>query len=60
MKRDGKGYGTIFAKTGVPKSTVRRICKSESSRTARKGKVFKPKLLKEADIKRIYRFVSES
>jgi hypothetical protein len=60
MKRDGKGYGAIFAKTSVPKSTVRRICKSESLRTTRKEKVFKPKLLKEADIKRIYRFVSKS
>ena len=60
MKRDGKGYKAIFKKTGVPKSIVRRISKSESSRTTRKGNVIKPKLLKPADIQRIYRFVSES
>jgi hypothetical protein len=46
--------------TGVPKSTIRDICKSKSSDNARKGKTFKPKLLKRADTQRIMRFVSES
>jgi hypothetical protein len=60
MKRDGKGYKTIRAKTGIPLSTIKRIYKSETSRTMHKGKACKPYLLKQADIKRIFRFVSVS
>ncbi|KAF4635286.1 hypothetical protein G7Y89_g2802 [Cudoniella acicularis] len=57
IKRDGKGYKTIRAKTGIPLLTIKRICKGESSRTTRKGKACKPTLLKQADIKCIFRFV---
>jgi hypothetical protein len=53
-------YGEIFLKTRVLCSTVQRIAKGESSHTMNKGKVFKPKLLQEADIKHIFCFVSES
>src|SRR4051812_32024320 len=57
MHRRGDGYGTIYKETDVPKSTVKRIIAGESSDNPRKGKVFKPKLLKEVEIKKIFRFV---
>src|SRR4051812_26732649 len=60
MHRRGDGYGTIYKETGVLKSTVKRIIAGESSDNSRKGKVFKSKLLKEAEIKKIFRFVGAS
>jgi hypothetical protein len=60
MKRDGQGYKAIRTKTGIPLSTIKRIYKSETSRTTLKSKATKPSLLKQADIKRIFCFVSES
>jgi len=56
----GKSYREIRKLTGLERSTIQGIVKGLSSRTARKGKTFKPKLLSQADIKRIFRFVSES
>ena len=60
IKRDGKSYSKIFLKTSVLKSLVRRIVKGKSSRITRKGKACKRLLLKQADIQRIFRFVSQS
>jgi hypothetical protein len=60
MRRDGKSYGEIRERTGLTRSIIQHIVKGPSSRTTRKGKVFKPRLLKQADVKRIFRFVSES
>jgi len=58
MRRDGKSYNDIVEKTGLKRSTIQGIVKGISSRTTRKGKATKPRLLKQADIKRIFRFVS--
>jgi len=41
------------------KSTIQRIIKGELSHITRKGKVFKPLLLNEKDIKQIFRFMLE-
>jgi hypothetical protein len=60
LYRDGASYGQIKAKTGLTRSTIQYIVKSHTSRTTRKGKANKPTVLKEADVKRIFRFVSES
>jgi hypothetical protein len=60
LKRKGHSWGKIHTLTGVPKSTIRDICKSKSSDNPRRGKTFKLKLLKRADTQRIMRLVSES
>ena len=60
MHRDGKSYGEIKKKTGLQRSTIQGIVKGVLSRTTRKGKATKRPMLKQADIKRIFRFVSES
>ena len=60
IRRSGKGYKKISTETGAPISTIKQITKAETSYTIYKGKIFKPKLLKEADIKRIFRFISKS
>ena len=60
LRRQGKSYGEIKKLTGLERSTIQGIVKGVSSRTTRKGKATKPKALKQADIKRIFRFVSES
>jgi hypothetical protein len=60
MRRDGKSYGEIREKTGLTRSTIQNIVKGPSSYTTRKGESYKPRLLKQADIKRIFRFVSLS
>jgi hypothetical protein len=59
LRRQGKSYGEIKKLTGLERSTIQGIVKGVSSRTTRKGKPTKPKALKTADIKRIFRFVSE-
>jgi hypothetical protein len=50
----------IRERTGLTRSTIQHIVKDSSSRTTRKGKATKPQVLKQADIKRIFRFVFES
>jgi hypothetical protein len=60
LRRQGKSYGYIRKVTGLERSTIQGIVKAASSRTTRKGKATKPKALKQADIKRIFRFISES
>ena len=60
MIRSGKGYKRISLETVVPISTIKRITRAETSRTTRKGKIYKPNLLEKADIKRIFCFISKS
>jgi hypothetical protein len=58
MRRDGKSYSEIREKTDLTRSIIQNIVKGPSSYRTRKGKSYKPRLLKQADIKRIFRFVS--
>jgi hypothetical protein len=60
MRAAGKSYSEIKKLTGLERSTIQGIIKGPSSRTTRKGKTFKPTLLKKSDIQRIFCFVSES
>ena len=60
LRREGASYGQIKAKTGLSRSTIQHIVKAHTSRTTRKGKANKSAILKQADVKRIFRFVSES
>src|ERR1700730_10921099 len=60
LRRQGKSYGQIREVTGLSSSTIQHIVKAPSSRTTRKGLATKKPVLKQADIKRIFRFVSES
>ena len=59
MRAAGKSYNAIKKLTGLPRSTIQGIVYGPS-RTTRKGKSFKPMLLKPAEIQRIFRFVSVS
>ena len=60
IRRNGKSYSEIRERTGLTRSTIQHIMKGPTSHMARKGKATKPRLLKQGDIKRIFRFVSES
>jgi hypothetical protein len=60
LRREGASYGYIVKKTGLSRSTIQYIVKAPISRTTRKGKANKSRILKEVDVKRIFRFVSES
>jgi hypothetical protein len=60
MCAQGTSYSEIRKKTGLMCSTIQGIVKGPSSRTTRKGKQFKPKLIKQSDIKRVIRWVSVS
>jgi transposase len=60
LRADGKSYGDIQKATGLARSTIQGIVKSKSSRTLRKGKATKPKLLKGRELRRILRYVSAS
>jgi uncharacterized protein YerC len=60
LRRQGKSYNQIVAETGLKRSTIQDIVKGVSSRTTRKGKATKRPVFKQADIKRVFRFVSES
>ena len=60
LRRQGHSYGQIKALTGLKRSTIQGIVKAPSSRTTRKGLATKKPVLEQADIKRIFRFVSES
>jgi hypothetical protein len=60
MRREGASYGYIQGKTGLSCSIIQHIVKAYTSRTTRKGKANKSRILKEADVKRIFRFISES
>jgi len=60
LRRDGKSYGEIKKLTSLERSTIQLIIKGPSSRTTRKGKTFKPQLLKPKEVRRIFLFVSKS
>jgi transposase len=60
LRRQGKSYGQIREVIGLSRSTIQHIIKAPSSRTTRKGLATKRPALKQADVKRIFRFVSES
>ena len=59
-RADGKSWKTIHLELGVPKSTAQRICKAKSSRTSRKGKVFKKRILSKRHIRQILRLVTKN
>ena len=60
LRRDGKSYGEIKKLTSLERSIIQLIIKGPSSRTTRKGKTFKPQLLKLKEVRRIFLFVSKS
>jgi transposase len=60
LRKSGYSYGAISKHTGLTRSTIQRIVKAKSSRRSRKGKEFKPKLLKAHDIRRLLRYVCAS
>jgi hypothetical protein len=59
MRRDGKSYSKIRKWTGLTRSIIQSIVKGVSSYIIHKGKATKRPMLKQADIKRIFWFVSE-
>ena len=60
MQRDGKSWREIFQSTKVPRPTARRICKEQSSRTTRKGKAYRPKMMTVREIRRIIRYIANN
>ncbi len=56
----GKSYGEIKKETDLKRSIIQGIITEPSSRTTRKGKTFKPYLLKPHEVRRIFLFVSEA
>ena len=60
LRQQGKSYGQIREVTGLTRSTIQHIVKGPTSRTTRKGLATKRPVLKQAEVKRIFRFVSES
>ena len=60
LRRDSDSYNTIVKKTGLKRSTIQGIVKSKGSRTLRKGKATKKKLLSTYDIKRMIRWLTRS
>jgi hypothetical protein len=60
LRQEGASYGYIIKKTSLSRSTIQHIIKAYTSWTTYKGKANKSRILKEADIKRIFRFISES
>ncbi len=57
-REDGKSWAQIYRDLRVPKSTAQRICKLKSSRTTRKGKQYRKRLLSKRWISRILRFIA--
>jgi len=60
MRAAGKSHDKIQKEIGLTRSTIQGIVNGPSSRTTRKGKVYKPKLFSLHDIQRVFCFVSES
>ena len=60
LRRQGHSYRQIRALTGLKRSTIQGIVKGPSSRTTRKGLATKRPALKQADVQRVFRFVSKS
>ena len=53
LRKQGDLYSIIVKKTRLQRSTIQSIIKLGSSRCTRKGKVYKPKLIKTREIERI-------
>jgi transposase len=60
MRRDGLSYGQINKKTGLTRSTIQRMVKAKSSRSARKGKPIKKRALTTQQITRMIKWLSAS
>jgi hypothetical protein len=60
MRRDGLSYGQINKKTGLTRSTIQRMVKARSSRSARKGKPIKKRALTTQQIARMIKWLSAS
>jgi transposase len=60
MRCRGMSYGAIKKETGLERSTIQRMVKAESSRSARKGKANKPKALTSRQIDRMVKWISAS
>jgi DNA invertase Pin-like site-specific DNA recombinase len=60
LQRDGLTQREIKAKTSVPRTTLRRILKQESSRRSCKGKVYKPHLMSTCEIHRVIQELSKN
>jgi hypothetical protein len=50
----------IIKQTGLPESTIKRVLRAKSSHRSRKGKQFKPHLLKFRDVSRIIRHITKT
>ncbi len=59
MALQGKSDHMIRDATGIPRSTVQRIRKQESSRRLRKGKVYKPRMMTVREIRQAIRHLSK-
>lgn len=60
MRRDGLSYGQISKKTGLRRSTIQRMVKAKSSRSAQKGVTTKKPALTSPQIKRMIKWLSAS
>ena len=59
LKREGKSQREIVAQTSLPRTSIRRILRQESSRRARKKKAPKPHLMSIREIRRCIRYLSK-
>ncbi|KAF4626848.1 hypothetical protein G7Y89_g11309 [Cudoniella acicularis] len=59
MRRDGKSWKNIFNAMDVKKSTAQDICKAKLSRTTRKGKQYRRRLIDRRTIRQIIRFIAK-
>ena len=59
-RADGKSWSQIYTELGVLKTSAQRICKAKSSRTTRKGKACKRRLLNSRDIRQIIRYIAQN
>jgi transposase len=55
---EGKSDHKIVKETGIPRSSVQRICKEKSSHRSRKGKVYKPRMMTVCEICQCIRHIS--
>ena len=60
LRAAGASYGEIRKHTGLARSTIQSIVKSGSSRTTRKGKSYKKKLIGPRELRCILRYVTAS
>jgi transposase len=58
LRHQGKSYGEINKLTGVARSTIQKIVKSNSSRTLHKGNATKKRLITGRELRQILRYIS--